>query len=336
MKSGRASLPQAPPGGRSYLPVVASLVTVLLWASAFVAIRHVRVDFSAGALALGRLLVGSAVLGIVLGLRALSSPARGRWWPSRRQWPSLVVCGLLWFGVYNVALNAAERRVDAGTAAMLVSIGPLLLAVLAGLLLGEGFPRRLLTGSVIAFAGVVLIGAATSSRSAADTWGVVLCVVAAVAYAVAVVAQKPLLAHLPALQVTWLACMIGAAGCLPFTAELARETAAAAPSAILWVVYLGALPTALAFTTWAYALSRTSAGRLGATIYLVPPLSIVMGWGLLGEMPAPLAFAGGVLCLGGVYLARRKSASSGEAPPPRGRRPARPRLKRLGPSSDPP
>ncbi len=275
MKSGRASLPQAPPGGRSYLPVVASLVTVLLWASAFVAIRHVRVDFSAGALALGRLLVGSAVLGIVLGLRALSSPARGRWWPSRRQWPSLVVCGLLWFGVYNVALNAAERRVDAGTAAMLVSIGPLLLAVLAGLLLGEGFPRRLLTGSVIAFAGVVLIGAATSSRSAADTWGVVLCVVAAVAYAVAVVAQKPLLAHLPALQVTWLACMIGAAGCLPFTAEL--------------------------------------------TIYLVPPLSIVMGWGLLGEMPAPLAFAGGVLCLGGVYLARRKSASSGEAPPPRGK-----------------
>jgi drug/metabolite transporter (DMT)-like permease len=230
-----------------------------------------------------------------------------------------VLYGLLWFGVYNVALNAAEHRVDAGTAAMIANIGPLLIAVLAGLLLGEGFPRRLIAGSLIAFAGVVVIGLATSSQSSADIWGVVLCAVAAVAYAVAVVAQKPLLAHLPALQVTWLACAVGAVGCLPFLPELIREAAAASPPAILWVAYLGALPTALAFTTWAYALSRTSAGRLGATIYLVPPLTILMGWGLLGETPAPLAFAGGALCLGGVYLARRAPAASGEAAPPPGR-----------------
>lgn len=319
MRLGRVFLPQVPSASLALLPVGAALVTVLLWASAFVAIRHVGVDFSAGALALGRLLVGSAVLGAVLGLRAASSSARGWRWPSRRQWPLLVVCGLLWFGVYNVALNAAERRVDAGTAAMLVNIGPLILAVLAGLLLGEGFPGRLVTGSVIAFAGVVVIGAATSSRSGADTWGVVLCVVAAVAYAVAVVAQKPLLSDLSALQVTWLACTIGAVGCLPFAPDLARETAAARPSAIVWMVYLGALPTALAFTTWAYALSRTSAGRLGATIYLVPPLTITMGWGLLGETPAPLAFVGGALCLGGVYLARRTPTPSGEAASPQGK-----------------
>jgi drug/metabolite transporter (DMT)-like permease len=195
---------------------------------------------------------------------------------------------------------------------MLTGIGPILLALLAGLLLGEGFPRRLLIGSGTAFAGVVIIGIATSSRSRADTWGVVLCLVAAVAYATAVVAQKPLLSQLPALQVTWLACTIGGVGCLPFAPELARETATAGPSAIAWLIYLGALPTALAFTTWAYALSRTSAGRLGATVYLAPPLAILMGWALLGQTPVPLAFAGGALCLCGVYLATatRKAAES--------------------------
>ena len=53
-----------------------------------------------------------------------------------------MICGVLWLGVYNVALNAAERRVDAGTAAMLVNVGPILIAILAGTLLhGEGFPR---------------------------------------------------------------------------------------------------------------------------------------------------------------------------------------------------
>jgi drug/metabolite transporter (DMT)-like permease len=303
MKPSNTSEPEASPEARSWLPMAAASVTVLLWASAFVAIRHVGTTFSAGALALGRLMVGSTVLGVTLGVRATASPAYGRRWPSRRQWPPLVACGVLWFGVYNVALNAAERRVDAGTAAMLAGTGPILLAVLAGLLLGEGFPRRLLIGCATAFAGVVIIGAATSSRSGADLWGVVLCLAAATAYAVAVVAQKPLLSDLPALQVTWLACTIGMAGCLPFAPELARETAMAAPWAIVWLVYLGALPTALAFTTWAYALSKTRAGRLGATIYLVPPLATVMSWILLGETPAPLAFAGGTLCLCGVYLA---------------------------------
>src|SRR3712207_9132926 len=89
-------------------------VSLLLWASAFVAIRHVGTDFSPGALALGRLLIGAVVLGAVVAVR----PGRPRW-PSRPHWPPLLVCGLLWFGGYNVALNAAERRVDAGTAAML-------------------------------------------------------------------------------------------------------------------------------------------------------------------------------------------------------------------------
>ena len=49
------------------------------------------------------------------------------------------MCGVLWFGAYNVALNAAERHVDAGTAALLVNVAPMLIAVLAGVMLKEGF-----------------------------------------------------------------------------------------------------------------------------------------------------------------------------------------------------
>lgn len=290
----------------------AAAVTVVLWASAFVAIRHVGHEFSAGALSLGRLLVGSVLLGGFV----LSRP---RQWPTRRDWLPLVICGLLWFGVYNVTLNEAEQRLDAGTAAMLVNVGPLVIALLAGLLLGEGFPRRLVIGSVVAFGGVVLIGT-SSSEGRSETWGVVLCVAAAVAYAVGVVAQKPLLGRMPALQVTWLACTIGVIGCLPFAPALVRETADARPSTIWWLVFLGAFPTALAFTTWAYALARTSAGRMGATTYLVPPLTIMLAWVFLDEAPAPLAFAGGALCLIGVAVSRRQSVRRAGAPAGSGRR----------------
>ncbi|MGR7027804.1 DMT family transporter [Geodermatophilus sp. URMC 62] len=281
-------------------PVLAAVVvTVLAWASAFIGIRAVGDDLSPGALALGRLLVGTAVLGL-LALR------HGWVAPTRREWGLLVVCGVGWFAVYNVALNAAERHLDAGTTAMLVNTGPILIAVLAGVWLGEGFPPRLVAGLAVAFAGVLLIGLA-GRDGGADLLGIALCLVAAVTYAVGVVAQKPVLRRLPPLQVTSTACAIGAVCCLPWAGVLVREVATAPASSLLGTVYLGVVPTALAFSTWAYALARTPAGRLGVTTYLVPPLVVLLSWLLLDEVPPALAVAGGAVCLAGVALARSRA-----------------------------
>jgi drug/metabolite transporter (DMT)-like permease len=66
-------------------------------------------------------------------------------------------------------------------------------------------------------------------------------------------------------------------------------------------------PTALGFTTWAYALNRTTAGRLGVTTYLIPPVVIVMAWLLLGEVPPLLAIAGGAICIAGVVIVRTQA-----------------------------
>jgi drug/metabolite transporter (DMT)-like permease len=295
----------APPDGRTILAVV---VTVLAWASAFVAIRGVGEDLSPGALALGRLLVGTTVLGLLMA---------GRGWvsPTRREWGLLAVCGVGWFGVYNVALNAAEQHLDAGTTAMLVNIGPILIAVFAGLLLGEGFPRWLVAGIAVAFAGVLLIGVATRSAET-DLLGVALCVVAAVTYAAGVVAQKPLLRRLPGLQVTFTACATGAVCCLPWAGALVDDLSAAPAGSVAGMVYLGAVPTALAFSTWAYALSRMDAGKLGVTTYLVPPVVILLGWLLLDEVPPGLALVGGAVCLAGVALSRLRARARPPVPVP--------------------
>ncbi len=280
------------------LAAVAALVTVTAWASAFIGIRDAGEEISAGALSLGRLLIGSAALGAVVAIRREPLPARS-------DLPAIAFCGLLWFGIYNVALNEAERHVDAGTAAMLVNVGPILIALLAGVVLHEGFPRSLLAGSAVAFAGAILIGLATSDGGLAASGGAALCLVAALAYAGGVVSQKPVLARVSALQVTFLACTVGALACLPFGPTLVDELGTASGSSLGWVIYLGLVPTALAFTTWAYALSRTTAGRMGATTYLVPPLAILMAWLILSETPPLLAIAGGAFCLVGVVLARR-------------------------------
>jgi drug/metabolite transporter (DMT)-like permease len=285
------------PLGERRLALAAALTTIVLWASAFVGIRAADRVLSPGSLALARLVVGTIALGALV-------IARRQPLPQRSDLPGLVACGLLWFGAYNLLLNQAERTVDAGTAAMLVNTGPVFVAILSGLFLHEGFPRRLVVGCAVGFGGAVIIGFATSTHGFQAGLGAVLCVAAAVVYAGGVTAEKPLLARNSALTVTWLACTIGAVVCLPFAPQLVHELGRADTGTLAWAVYLGICPTAVGFSFWAYALARTSGGRMGAMGYLVPPVAILLGWLILGAVPPPLALIGGVLCLAGVAVTR--------------------------------
>ncbi|UQW99593.1 DMT family transporter [Streptomyces sp. RerS4] len=281
--------------------------TVLAWASAFVSIRSAGEVYSPGALALGRLLTASLVLVALLLIRREGLPPRGAW-------RGIVVSGVVWFFGYTVMLNWGERLVDAGTASLLVNIGPILMALLAARLLGEALPPRLLAGMGVSFAGAVVVGLSMSSAAPSDAssngstsvLGVVLCLLAAVAYATGVIAQKPALSFGSPLQITAYSCLTGAVVCLPFAGQLVAEVPRAPLSATLNMVYLGVVPTALAFTTWTYALARMPAGKLGATTYAVPAIVVLLSWALLGEVPAWLTLLGGALCLAGVAVSRHR------------------------------
>ncbi|MFB7335621.1 DMT family transporter [Streptomyces adustus] len=297
----------APPARTGLLAAGAATVTVVLWASAFVSIRSAGAAYSPGALALGRLLTGALALGALWAVRREGLPPRSAW---RR----IAVSGVLWFGFYMVVLNWGEQQVDAGTAALVVNIGPLLIAVLGARLLGDALSPRLVAGMAVSFAGAVTVGLSMSGGGGSSALGVVLCLLAAVAYAGGVVTQKPALERASALQVTTFGCLVGAVVCLPFTGQLVREAGEAPLSATLNMVYLGLFPTALAFTTWAYALARTTAGRMGATTYAVPALVVLMSWLVLGEVPGVLTLAGGALCLAGVAVSRSRARRPAVAP----------------------
>ena len=185
---------------------------------------------------------------------------------------------------------------------MLVNIGPILIAVFAGLLLGEGFPRWLVIGITVAFAGVVLIGLAT--RSAEPTSSA--CPVrrrrghlrrrGGGAEAVAAPAAGPA-GHLHGL------CH-GRAVLPAVGRRTGRRPRRRAGGSVLGMVYLGRSPP-----RWRSAPGPTPcAGWTPAarvTTYVVPPLVILLGWLLLDEVPPALALVGGVVCLAGVALSRR-------------------------------
>jgi drug/metabolite transporter (DMT)-like permease len=252
----RVSTPQNVASVRSPSPMVliAIIVTVLAWASAFIVIRGTAPYFDGGAVALGRLVIGTVLLGVVVAIGR-------RWvWPTRREWISIAVFGVAWFGGYNVALNIAEHTLDAGTTAMLVNIGPILIALGAGIFLREGIPKWLAIGAGVSFLGVIIIGIASTGGHLGGGIGILWCLVAAVLYTAGVLFQKPALKRLPNAQVTWLGCVIGMLACLPFTGELVRGLHAAPVGGWLGILYLGVC----AFEDAGWAARRLHLYRSGA------------------------------------------------------------------------
>ena len=308
-RSATATPTTAPAWTRWAVPA-AVLTTVVLWASAFVGIRAVGATFSPGPMALLRLAVGTVALTVIALLRR--SHRAGP--PSRRSLLLIAGYGIAWFAGYTVLLNAAERHLDAGTAAMLVNVGPILVAVAAGALLGEGWPRRLLVGILVSFAGVMII-AADGASGRTDRIGVVLGLITAVLYAAGVLLQKVALRTADALTATWLGCAVGAVVLLPFAPQAVTELAHAPASAVAAVVYLGVFPTAVGFALWAFALTRLNAGVLASTTLTVPGIVVLMSWALLGELPTPVALVGGALCLAGVAVSRRQPRAGARPTP---------------------
>ena len=279
--------------------VLAAIIgTVLAWSSAFVVIRAVLPVFSPGELAFLRQLVAVPLLAVwMIGQKWV--------WPTRREWLLIAVFGLTWFSTYIVALNTAEQTIDAGTASFVVNIGPLLIAIGAFFFLGEKLPRNLLAGALIALAGVGLIAWGTSSSDHVDLVGLLWALVATLTYAVGVLTQKPALARLSSNQVTLLGAAIALVPLFWWAPEAAAHLSTAPMDAIIGAIWLGAIPTALGFGLWGYALKRMPAGRLGVSTYVVPPLVIVESAILLGEWPHPIAIAGGAIALAGVWWSRR-------------------------------
>jgi drug/metabolite transporter (DMT)-like permease len=289
---------------RPWLPLAAVAFTLVTWSSAFVAIRHLGEDVPPGSLSLGRLLVAVAALGVMV---RVSVPAARRRLPTRREWPLIALGGISWIGIYNVALNESERRIDAGTAALIVQIGPIIVALLATFFFQERITRWLLIGLGVGFAGVVIIARASSSSGNGDLVGVLLSAVAAVTFAVGIISQKKLLGSgMTALEMTFWFYVVGTVACLPWTFELVGVVGDASAADLWWIVYLGIVPSALAFVTWAYALNHSEAGKFALSTFLVPFITTLIAWLLLGEVPPALAFVGGALCIAGVLVTRRK------------------------------
>lgn len=294
------------PAARLALAIAAMLV---MWASAFPAIRSALPFFSPGALALLRFLFSSATLGVLSALRGLPRPVP-------RDLPTLLALGFLGITVYHLSLNYGSRTVTAGAASLLIASAPIFTALLAHILLRERVSRTAWIGTVAGFGGIALISLG-EGRGLRVEPGALTVLLAAVAASLYSVLQKKHVGRFPPLAFTTYVVWAGTIPMLVFLPELAEALKGAPWAAIASVAYLGALPGGLAYVLWVYGLSRTSASRLSSFLYLSPVLAIGIAWVWLGEVPSSLTLIGGLVTIGGVALANARQPRVGNDTPSR-------------------
>ena len=270
---------------------------IVLWASAFVAVRSALVDLSPGVLALSRYAVAALVLWI------LSAMGKSSVSPTRPDLARMAAGGAVGIALYNLALNSGQRTVGAGVASLLVNTAPILTSLLSALWLKERIRGRAWFGALVSIAGVILISLEHGGWSGLGS-DALLVLLAAFSLALYFVIVKPLLTRYNPIQLTSYVVWFGVLFLVPFQDGFFEAWKQSRVSTQLAVVYLGIGPAALAYVLWSFVLERMPAGRAAGLLYFIPVLTILLGWVVLGEVPSLIACLGGAVVLSGVALSQ--------------------------------
>lgn len=275
--------------------LLAIILTIIPWASAFVGIRAGLQEYSPGHLTLLRFLVASLVMLVYALLVRMPLP-------ERRDWPALFVLGFLGITTYHTALNYGQVTVQAGPAALIIAVGPIFTALMSYFYLHERLSGLGWLGIAIAFSGIALIAVGKSGHGFSFDPNALLIVVSALVTSIYFVFQRPLVRKYNPLYFTAYSIWAGTLPLLLFWPGLVSELRTASAQATWSIIYLGVLPGGLSYFTWNYALSRVPPSRVTSFLYISPVLATLMAYLWLGEVPALLALVGGAVALVGVVV----------------------------------
>ncbi len=279
-------------------------IALLLWASAFPGIRAglapadgVPGPDGYGPVQLALLRFGTA--SAVLAAYALMTRLKR---PRREDLGRIVLAGLLGITIYHIALNFGERTVQSGAAALIISLSPVVTAMLSTRFLGERLAPWGWAGIAISFLGVTLVAFGEAEGGFGIDPGAILILIATVSTSLYFLVSKPGLAKYTATEFTSYAIWAGTVPMLLFARSLFLQMQQAPVSATVAGVYLGVFPGAIAYVLWGYGLSKMPASRVSAFLYLQPANAAIIAWFWLGEIPGGAELLGGVIAIVGVVV----------------------------------
>jgi drug/metabolite transporter (DMT)-like permease len=227
--------------------------------------------------------------------------------PGRRDLLSMAGIGLLGVGMNNVSFTFGVSMTTASDTALIYAAVPIW-GILLGLALGLERPTRWgVMGVALAFLGVGIV-VYGGLRGGTSLEGDLLVVIATVCWGSYAVLSLPLLRRHPPLVVAAFTMLFGGLAATPFALPAFMTAEWDEVSRVAWeaVAYSTLLVAAFGFYAWQRGVSLVGANRVLVYQYLITFVGVVSGVVLLGEILSANKIIGGLVILGGVYLARRR------------------------------
>lgn len=295
---------QAPP--LRALPLVPAASFVLVWSSGYIAGPWGVEAMSPLALVAARFLVAAAVVGAVA--RVLRGPLRvdrGTAW-------RIAATGFVMNGLQFAAMYLAfDAGLGATFASLLHSLSPLLTAVLAGLLLGERLGGRQLVGFALGVVGVVVV-LGPDIDGVGGPAGLALALASLLALSLGTLGQR-WIGHAP--DPLWSATIQFAVSgppvlLLALLVEGADPVADPA-QALVAIGYLAVVNSVVGLVLLGALVRAAGAGAAASVFFLMPPVTAVMAWLLLGDTLSARELVGLVVAVSGVAIATVRVAAAG-------------------------
>lgn len=288
----------------SILARLLPLFFVLLWSTGFIGAKY-GLPYAEPL----TFLVARYVLVIAL-MTLVALALRAPWPGSPREAAHIAITGLLLHGIYlSGVFISIDRGLPAGISALVVGMQPLLTGALAGLLLGERVSRQQWAGLALGFGGVALVVGSKASVDGVDSAALAYMLAPAVAALFGITAgtlyQKrfcprfdlrtgSVVQFLPTLAVSFIVAMN--------TETMDIEWSGHFVFALLWLVVVLSVG---AVSLLGLLIRSGSAVNVASLFYLTPPTTALIAWAMFDERLSPLAIAGMVVAVGGVWLARK-------------------------------
>ncbi|MHC8508413.1 MAG: DMT family transporter [Rhodospirillales bacterium] len=300
------------PGGAaaSALTALGPGVFVFLWSTGFVGSK-LGAPYAEPFSFLG---VRFAIAAVLMGLIAWRLGAR---WPSGPSaFGQIALTGLLVQGFYlGGVFWAIDGGFSVGTSALIVSMSPLLVGVLAGPVLGERITARRWAGLVLGFIGVALVVQEKAAIGPGQAAGAVACVIALAAVSAGTLLHKRIgdTADLSAAQTIQLGASALAMGAFAFVFETRVIVwSGEFIFALTWLILVLSLG---GFTLLLALIRRGATSKVMSLLYLTPPLTALIAFALFGESLSRTAVIGMFIAAAGVALVTRAPDSPKDSAP---------------------
>ncbi len=289
-----------------YLLIV---IACLLWGVSFVATRYALTSGGLGVFSLlaGRFLIAGLILGPLLLIW-------GRPRLTRRDLLKLFVAGLIYPGLYFLFETTGLALIPAFLVSIIISIIPVITGITAQIFLKERLGLWGWGGVLLAVTGVALVVLLSDSMNgerlaAVSTIGVLLAFAAAIMGAIYVTSARYLTQHYQPLTLTTVQAILGCLFFVPLAVmEIGTSRVSLNPGSLAALGFLGVGASVGAFFSFNKALSRIEASRASLFLNIIPVVSLIFGWLLLGEHMNLFQGIGGLVVIGGVLLASLSTA----------------------------